>query len=62
LYPDKNEFHVTEAVSFFGLLGNYYLVIGDLEQSRRILKLLERIDPDNETTLGLKIKIIQKRK
>jgi tetratricopeptide (TPR) repeat protein len=60
LYPYRNEFHVTEAISFFGLLGRYYLKIGDLGQSRRMLKILEDIDPDNENTQLLKSIINQK--
>jgi tetratricopeptide (TPR) repeat protein len=59
LYPHRNEFHITEAVSFFALLGDYYLMIGNLEQARRMLTTLKRIDPDGETTkvLGSKLRI-----
>lgn len=57
LYPHRNEFHVTEAVSFFGLLGRYYLKIEELSQSKRMLRILEDIDPDSEMTKLLKNRI-----
>jgi len=61
LYPHRDEFHITEAVSFFGLIGRYYLAIGDLEQARRVLKMLKRIAPDREATQILKNKLREKR-
>lgn len=57
LYPERDEFHVTEAVSFFGLLGIYFLKINDIEQAKRMLKMLEDIDPDAEMTRVLKRRI-----
>lgn len=54
LYPERDEFHVTEAVSFFGLLGRYFWEINDIEESKRMLALLEDIDPDDENTRALK--------
>jgi len=57
LYPDRNEFHVSEAISFFGLLCDYYMAIGNLEQARHMLQTLKRIDPDNENTQILETKL-----
>jgi len=57
LYPERNEFHVTEAVSFFGMLGIYFLKIDDMDQSKRMLMILEDIDPDAEMTKELKRQI-----
>ena len=57
LYPERNEFHVTEAVSFFGMLGMYFLKIDDMDQPKRMLKILEDLDPDAEMTKELKRQI-----
>jgi len=57
LYPERNEFHVTEAVSFFGMLGIYFLKIDDMDQSKRMLMILEDIDPDAEMSKELKKRI-----
>jgi len=57
LYPERNEFHVTEAVSFFGMLGIYFLRIDDMDQSKHMLMILEDIDPDAEMTKELKRQI-----
>ncbi len=54
LYPERNEFHVTEAVSFFGMLGIYLLKIDNMDQSKRMFMILEDIDPDAEMTKELK--------
>lgn len=57
LYPERNEFHVTEAVAFFGLLGRYYFRINDIEKAKAMLEILEDIDPDAESTRVLRRQI-----
>jgi len=57
LYPERNEFHVTEAVFFFGMPGIYFLKINDMDQSKRMLNILEDIDPDAEMTKELERRI-----
>jgi len=57
LYPERNEFHALEAVSFFGMLGIYFLKIDDMDQSKHMLMILEAIDPDAEMTKELKKQI-----
>lgn len=57
LCPERNEFHVTEAVSLFGMLGIYFLKIDDMDQSKSMLKIFEDIDPEAEMTKELKRQI-----
>lgn len=62
LYPHRNEFHVTEAVAFYGIIGLYQAETGELVNSRAMLQLLEDLDPDAEMTWELRRRIIAKTK
>lgn len=57
LYPKRHEFHITEAVSFFGLMGRYYFAINDIEKSKQMLAILKNIAPHDENTQLLKRQI-----
>lgn len=50
LYPERKTFHITEVVSFFGLIGLYYKKINDIEKAENMLTILEHLDPDNQIT------------
>lgn len=54
LYPDREEFHLTEASSFFGFAGKYFYFKDQRKQAERCYGLLKKICPDNPSTLYLK--------
>ncbi|MCF8146009.1 MAG: DUF4919 domain-containing protein [Deltaproteobacteria bacterium] len=57
LYPERNAFHVTEAVSFFGLLGLYFMEINELKRAESMLTMLEDLDEDAHMTRRLRKRI-----
>lgn len=57
LYPERDKFHVTEVVSFFGVLGIYFLKIHDMAQAREMLQVVKDLDPDAEITRDLERQI-----
>jgi hypothetical protein len=46
----RTRFHISEAVSFFGLLGHYFLAIHQPKQAAVYLDILEKIAPDHPMT------------
>ena len=51
LYPDRKVFHITEAISFNGVIGYYHAMIGEFHQANYHLHVLKSISPhDNQTT------------
>ncbi len=59
LYPERNTFHVTEAVSFFGMLGLYFIKVNEMKQAERMLTMVEDLDPDAHMTRALRKAISQ---
>ena len=53
LYPDRDVFHVTEAIAFFGLAGKYFWFKGQKQQARVCYELLAKIQPDCPSALFL---------
>jgi len=47
LYPQRTEFHITEYVSFTGLVALYYLLIGEVENSKLLYDMLKQIAPEH---------------
>jgi tetratricopeptide (TPR) repeat protein len=54
LYPDRDVFHITEVTSFFGVIGYYYVMIGEYKEARKCLRVLSAISPHHGYTVRLK--------
>ncbi|PCI07303.1 MAG: hypothetical protein COB73_08540 [Flavobacteriaceae bacterium] len=50
LYPDRDEFHIDEVISFNATAINYFLGIDDLEQAQIRLDIMIEVDPENPKT------------
>lgn len=50
LYPERDVFHVSEVVGFFGVTGLYFNAIGNNEQANVCLKTLKRLSPEHPFT------------
>ncbi len=53
LYPERNVFHITEVVSFFGVTGLYFSYTKQKEKALKCLNILEIIDPNSLYTKKL---------
>jgi tetratricopeptide (TPR) repeat protein len=54
LYPQRTQFHISEYISFTGVIGLYYLKIGEREIAEHCYKALKQIDPRDRITKRLK--------
>ena len=45
LYPNRDTFHVNEVTTMGKVAVHYYCAIGDLEQAKIRLKIIEKVDP-----------------
>lgn len=50
LYPGRDEFHVTEVIGFYGLMGRFLLEKGERKNAEAHLKMLSDIDPNHQET------------
>ena len=50
LCPGRRRFHVTEVISFFGVLGLYHLARGEVEDAEWCHDILENVDADHQLT------------
>jgi len=57
LYPKRSVFHITEVISFFGIIGYYHAMVGNYDEARKCLSVLTAISPHHDYTLRLKHKI-----
>jgi len=59
LYPERDEFHLTEVMSFFRIAIHYFMGIKEWEQAERRLEVMEKIDPEDPSieTLNNELKI-----
>lgn len=53
LYPNRDVFHITEVVSFYGVLGLYYYKIGKTDQAIDCYKLIKEYGPEYAMTKRL---------
>jgi len=53
LYPQRKRFHLSEVANFMGLVGLYFLAIGNREAAEQYDKLLKQIAPDFPLTQRL---------
>ena len=47
LYPERDEFHVTEVMSFFRIATHYFIEIKEWDQVERRLEIMRKIDPED---------------
>ncbi len=50
LYPHRNDFHISEVISFYGILGIFFIRTGKRESAENLYKMLKRLDPDHSAT------------
>jgi len=50
LYPHRNDFHISEVTGFYGIIGIFFLRIGERESAENLYKMLKRLDPDHSAT------------
>lgn len=62
LYPERDKFHASEALGFFGITGIYFAEIGNLETAKRHLQIIEKLESKNYITKRLKSKILMAEK
>jgi tetratricopeptide (TPR) repeat protein len=53
LYPKRKRFHVSEVVGFMGLVGIYFLGLGEREAAERYYEILQQVAPDEPLTVQL---------
>jgi tetratricopeptide (TPR) repeat protein len=54
LYPKRNRFHITEVAGFLGILGLYFVGIGERETAEKHYDILKQIAPRYPTTKALR--------
>ena len=57
LYPDRNTFHESEVISFYGVIGHYFVMTNNYNKAMRCLNVLKALSPTNGYTLRLKEKL-----
>ena len=50
LYPNRRRFHVTEFIGFMGVVGPYFLGIGERDLARNVYQMMKDISPDHPLT------------
>ncbi len=68
LYPHRKRFHISEVTGFFGLMGLYFVRIGEWDAAKTYADILGEIAPDapitwrllRELNPGLMTKVLQK--
>jgi tetratricopeptide (TPR) repeat protein len=58
LYPERDVFHISEVMAFYFIFGEYYLKIGNIDQAKIYLSMLEDVDSDREQTKVLREEIV----
>lgn len=53
LYPNREEFHISEFVNFMGIMGEYHFHTGNREQTQAIYEMLRKVAPDDQNTDNL---------
>ena len=57
LYPNRDTFHETEVISFNGVIGYYYAMIGEYENAKHCLNILKALSKVHMYTLRLEEKL-----
>ena len=50
IYPDRQTFHFTEVLSYYGYLVNYFIFEGKVDQALMYYQMMKGIDPDHPQT------------
>ena len=53
LYPDRNKFHKSEVICFYGVTGYYHAMVGQYRNAIHCLDVLRAISPLHEYTMRL---------
>ncbi len=53
LYPHRDVFHLSEVTSFLGVIGIYYISIGEFEAAKGCYDVMKEIYPDHPSTKRL---------
>lgn len=53
LYPEREVFHMAEVISFHGVIGHYYVLMGKFDKAEYCLNLLREIAPNDGYTMKL---------
>jgi hypothetical protein len=54
IYPDRDEFHVSEALGFSNVMCWYFIHKGDTTKASRYFDMMENIEPDHPSVMLLK--------
>jgi len=57
LYPKRKRFHVSEVAGFMGVIGWYFVEIGDKDTAAKYYDILMQVAPDYPMTKQLKRKL-----
>ena len=57
LYPERDRFHVSEVVGFYGVVGFYYWQTGRPKEAALCYDLLRQLDPQHKMTQRLKARM-----
>jgi tetratricopeptide (TPR) repeat protein len=57
LYPNRDTFHETEVISFNGVIGYYYAMIGEYDNAKHCLNMLKALSKIHMYTLRLEEKL-----
>jgi tetratricopeptide (TPR) repeat protein len=57
LYPNRKRFHISEATGFMGIVGWYFVEIGERETAEKYYEILKQIAPDHPMTRRLHKKL-----
>ena len=50
LYPNRKQFHVSEAAAFMGIMALYWIAIGDRDLAKRYRDILKQVAPKHQVT------------
>jgi hypothetical protein len=50
LYPQREQFHVSEFAGFYGIIGRYHHLVGNDDEARRLCRMLRDVAPDEAAT------------
>lgn len=53
LYPERDVFHISEVLSFYGIVGFYYVTDGQIGKAQYCLDILKALSPRHDYTVRL---------
>ncbi|MBF0231269.1 MAG: hypothetical protein HQK63_17025 [Desulfamplus sp.] len=61
LYPNRDTFHISEVINFFGFMAIYRVDIGEIDLAKTYYKLIKQLAPEHIITKRVEQKISNKR-